>query len=189
MNWANLVTLARIGLVPVFVYVLYLDGGRALPGSTSGPGTWLAFLIFAVAAISDSLDGYLARRYGTITKLGQFLDPLADKLLVGAALLMLVIYRAFPEWAAVVIIVREVIVSILRSAGLKRGRSMPASLPGKIKTSIQIPMVLLWLLPRVGYVRQIQDVIVYLAVIATVVSGALYLTRAKHLLTPSEDRV
>lgn len=178
MSWANVLTFGRIALTPLFVYLMY--AGEARPSSAAVPV--LAIAVFAAAALSDSLDGYLARRQGRISALGQFLDPLADKLLVGAALVTLVALREFPVWAAAVIFAREIVVSVLRSAALRRGRSMPASLSGKIKTAMQIPMVMLWLLPRAGAVRAAQDAAVYLAVGLTLLSGARYLARARALL-------
>ena len=121
-----------------------------------------------------------------ITPLGQFLDPLADKLLVGVALLGLVLIRDFPLWAALVIIGREFAISILRTAGLRRGRSMPATIHGKIKTALQVPMVLIWLMPRRGTMLTVQDVVMWLAVAFTVISGAQYLMRARGLLDRSQ---
>lgn len=121
-----------------------------------------------------------------ITPLGQFLDPLADKLLVGVALLGLVLIRDFPLWAALVIIGRELAISILRTAGLRRGRSMPATIHGKIKTALQVPMVLIWLMPRRGAMVTVQDVVMWLAVAFTVISGAQYLMRARRLLDRSQ---
>lgn len=186
MNWANLVTFGRIALIPVFVYFMY--AGETQDGEAATRiGPWVAIVVFAVAAGSDSLDGYLARRQERITLLGQFLDPLADKLLVGAALVTLVMLREFPAWAAVVIAVREVAVSLLRSAALRRGRSFPASLFGKMKTATQIPTVMLWLFPRAGAVARLQDFAVLVAVALTVVSGVQYFARARTLLAPGDD--
>ena len=165
------------------------NGAVRHSSSTTSRTTWIAFGIFAIAAASDFLDGYLARRLNSITKLGQFLDPLADKLLVAAALFGLVVLRDLPAWVAIVIVVREVLVSALRTVGLRRGNSMPASFPGKVKTAIQIPMVLVWLMPRVGVVRTLQDVVMYLAVVLTVGSGVLYFMKAKQMLARSSDGV
>lgn len=188
MNWANLVTLGRMALIPVFVWVMYASEVRDGEAATR-VGPWMAIVVFAVAAVSDSLDGYLARRHERITPFGQFLDPLADKLLVGAALITLVVLREFPAWAAAVIVVREIAVSLLRSAALRRGRSMPASTAGKLKTATQIPTVMLWLLPRSGWVAPVQDAAVIFAVVMTVVSGAQYFARAKSLLAPRDDAI
>lgn len=138
MNLPNWITIGRIALVPVFVWLGYASSSDAALG---------AFFIFVFASLSDSLDGYLARRSGQITRLGQFLDPLADKLLVGAALVVLVDTRSFPVWAALVIAVREVAVQILRTRIVAAGGTLPASPLGKLKTVIQTVMVSWWLLP------------------------------------------
>lgn len=186
MTWATAVTILRIALIPLFVVFMFRDGGDPADPATS-VGSYLAFIVFAVAALSDSLDGYLARRHGAITPLGQFLDPLADKLLVGAALVTLVILREFPAWAAAVIAIREIAVSALRSLAIRRGRSVPASALGKAKTMVQIPTVLLWLLPRDGSLVLVQDAAVWIAVALTLISGAQYFRRAGDLLAKRED--
>lgn len=184
VNLPNLITTLRLLLIPPFVYLMGRAGHSAPDGIEMGTSAWLAATIFAVASYSDWLDGWLARSRGMVTKLGQFLDPLADKLLIGAAMITLVSYRRFPLWAAVVIGVREVLISILRSMALRRGRDMPATLPGKIKTAFQVPMVLVWLLPRRGALVIVQDLSVYLSVILTLLSGALYATKTTKLLKP-----
>jgi CDP-diacylglycerol---glycerol-3-phosphate 3-phosphatidyltransferase len=186
MNWANFVTAIRIMLAPVFVYFMYAGGGRGFD-SASKAGSVIAFVVFAVAAASDSLDGFLARRHNMVTRLGQFLDPAADKLLVGAALVTLVALRGFPLWAAVVIAFREVAVSLLRSLAMRRGGSLPASPSGKLKTAAQIPTVMLWLLARRGWVATVQDVSVYLAVAVTVASGIQYFARVRSILGPRDQ--
>lgn len=185
MNWPNFVTVVRILLVPVFVFFMY-TGTRESEGAATAVGSWVALIVFAVAAATDSLDGYLARRYERITRFGQFLDPLADKLLVGAALVTLVQLRDFPLWAAVVIVAREVAVSLLRSVALRRHRSLPASRLGKAKTALQIPTVLAWLLPRSGVIAVVQDILVVFAVFVTVYSGLLYFAMAGRLLAPRD---
>ncbi len=138
MNLPNAITFARVALVPVFLVAAYRDTDAA---------QLTALVVFVVASLSDSLDGYLARRSGTITRLGQFADPLADKLLVGAALVVLVADEGFPLWAALVIAVREVAVQVLRITRTTGGRTMPASPFAKAKTATQLGMVSWWLLP------------------------------------------
>jgi CDP-diacylglycerol--glycerol-3-phosphate 3-phosphatidyltransferase len=185
VNWAVAVTFLRIALVPIFLYFMYADRQRGdETASTVAPV--FALIVFAVAAVSDSLDGYLARRHKRVTSFGQFLDPLADKLLVGAALVTLVAFRDFPAWAAIVIVIREVAVSLLRIAAVGRGRSLPANLVGKLKTAIQIPTVMIWLLPRQDEVAIVQDLVLWLAVVLTVVSGVMYFARARALLAPRD---
>ena len=134
MNLPNAITVGRIVLIPVFFALAY------------GRSTAAAVIVFLVASASDSLDGYLARRHGTVSRAGQFLDPLADKLLVGAALVVLVDTRPFPLWAAIVIAVREVAVQVLRIRVVSTGADLPASPAAKYKTFTQLVMVSWWLL-------------------------------------------
>jgi CDP-diacylglycerol---glycerol-3-phosphate 3-phosphatidyltransferase len=181
LNPANLVTFARIALIPLFVYFM----NQAGPGTTMGTASWSALIIYLVATLSDYVDGYLARRLHVITRLGQFLDPLADKFLVGAALVSLIVYRGFPVWAAIVIAVREIGIVALRSAAMKRGNSMPASRHAKYKTTVQLVMVLAWLLPPLGAMRFVQEALVYVAVAITVWSGLRYAQLGRQLLTPA----
>ena len=138
MNLPNAITIARIALVPVFLVLAYKDSKAAAIG---------AFCVFLIASLSDSLDGYLARKNDTISRMGQFLDPLADKLLVGAALVVLVDTRSFPLWAALALAFREVAVQILRTSIVSGGGDLPASPVAKAKTVVQISMVCWWLLP------------------------------------------
>lgn len=184
MNPANLVTFARIALIPAFVYFMYQAGD----GTDMGSAGWIALLIYVVATLSDYIDGHLARRLDVITRLGQFLDPLADKFLVGAALVALIAYRGFPAWAAVVIAIREVAIVALRSAAMRRGNSMPAGKHAKYKTSVQLVMVLAWLVPPSGGMDVVQQVLVYVAVAVTVWSGMRYAVISKQLLTPAAGR-
>jgi len=138
MNWPNAITVARVLMVPVFVALAYTDSDRAFVASLA---------VFGVASLSDFVDGYLARRWGITSPFGEWADPLADKLLVGAALVVLVDLRSFPLWVALVIAVREIVVQILRAAIVKRGGALPASAAGKLKTILQIGMVGWWLAP------------------------------------------
>lgn len=138
MNLPNAITVARVGMVPVFVVLAYGDTDRAVIGS---------LVVFGVASLSDLVDGYLARRWDITTPFGEWADPLADKLLVGAALVVLVDLRAFPLWAALVVAAREIVVQILRAFIVKYGGALPASPAAKLKTLLQIGMVGWWLAP------------------------------------------
>jgi CDP-diacylglycerol--glycerol-3-phosphate 3-phosphatidyltransferase len=138
MNAANAITIIRVALVPVFIYLAYGD---------SAPMAVASLVVFGVASASDWVDGYVARRNGTTSAFGEFMDPLADKLLVGAALYVLVDARDFPLWAALVIAAREVIVQVLRIRIVQRGGALPASPAAKAKTVTQLLMVSWWLLP------------------------------------------
>lgn len=163
MSLPNAITFARIALVPMFVVLAYVEGSSAAVG---------AFAVFVTASLSDSLDGYLARRHGTESRLGKFLDPLADKLLVGAALFVLVDDRFFPLWAAILIAIREIAVQVLRTSIVRRGGDLPASTTAKAKTVLQIVMVGWWLLPiEVG---PFHWVLLVAALAATLWSGAEY---------------
>ena len=170
MNLPNAITVARIALVPVFVYSAYLDSDAA---------ALVAFALFLAASLSDLVDGYLARRAGTITKVGEFLDPLADKLLVGAALFVLVDRRSFPLWAALVIGVREVVIQIWRIRVVNAGGRLPASRFAKLKTALQITMVSWWLLPWES-TTVAHYALMIAALAATVLSGLEYLQASER---------
>lgn len=166
MNLPNAITVARIALVPFFVVAAYTDSTAGAVG---------AFLLFLIASLSDIVDGYLARRSGVITRVGEFLDPLADKLLVGAALWALVGTRGFPLWAALVIAVREVVIQILRIRIVNAGGTLPASRFAKLKTIVQIVMVSWWLLPW-EETNLAHWALMIAAVVVTVASGVEYFT-------------
>ncbi|MBE6071009.1 MAG: CDP-diacylglycerol--glycerol-3-phosphate 3-phosphatidyltransferase [Clostridium butyricum] len=138
MNLANKLTLIRIFLVPIFLIFLIAKG---IPY-----GTFIATFIFILASLTDKLDGYIARSRNQITNFGKFMDPLADKLLVTAALISLVELQIVPAWAAIIIIAREFAVSGLRSIAAAQGKVIAASWWGKIKTVIQIVAIILLLL-------------------------------------------
>jgi CDP-diacylglycerol---glycerol-3-phosphate 3-phosphatidyltransferase len=147
--------------------------------SPSRAGAYLASILFVVAAASDSVDGYLARRYEIASRLGQWLDPLADKILITAPVITLTAVGRFPLWAAAVIVVREFAVSALRAWLGTRGEAMPASWWGKVKTAAQMLAVLLYLLPNLGSeVRDLRFAILVAAVALTALSGLDYFWRA-----------
>lgn len=138
MNLPNAITVGRIALVPVFWVLAFKDSAGA---------TAAALIVFIIASLSDFVDGYIARRDNKISRVGQFLDPTADKLLVGAALVVLVAERGFPLWAALLLAAREVIVQVVRTNVVREGGTLPSSATGKIKTVSQLVMVSWWLLP------------------------------------------
>lgn len=137
LNWANRVTLARIVLIPVVVVVLL----ARLPNW----GPWWAAVLFTLLAATDAVDGYLARSRNEITNFGKLLDPLADKLLVTAALVSLVELGSLPAWAAIVIIAREFIVTGLRMVAVAEGQVIAAGSFGKLKTVLQIIAVVMFI--------------------------------------------
>lgn len=166
MNIPNSLTLLRIVLIPIFVIVLVVR----IPY-----GDLLAAFIFMVAALTDSLDGYLARKYKQITKLGIILDPIADKLLITAALISLVELGRIPGWIAIVILGREFAVSGLRAVKAEEGVIIPASQLGKLKTISQIFAVILIILENVyPPLKGAGPWAMYIAVAITVISGIDY---------------
>lgn len=184
-NLANSITFFRILLIPVFMAFLLGAvpfGGDAAQALHTG-GLWSA-AVFALAAATDMLDGYTARRRREVTVLGAFLDPLADKLLVSAALVALVQLQKLSAWVAMVIIAREFAVSGLRMVAAAEGVIIPASIWGKVKTVCQLVAVMAiildpgWVLA--GY--RIDRWLVGLAVVLTVTSGADYFVRARGRL-------
>ena len=166
MNWPNAITIVRVLLVPVFVVLAYSD---------SDTGVLWSLIVFGIASLSDFVDGYLARRWDITSPFGEWADPLADKLLIGAALVVLVDLRAFPLWAALVIAVREVIVQWIRAVIVKRGGALPASPAAKLKTVLQIGMVGWWLVPWES-LNPVHWAWVAAVVIATLWSGADYVS-------------
>lgn len=156
-------------MVP-FLVVLILAGDRS--------ASYVAALVFVVAAATDGLDGYLARRHASTSRTGQWLDPLADKVLVSAPVITLAALGEFPVWAAVVIVAREIGISLLRVVLGLRGRSMPASPSAKVKTSVQLTAIVLYILPLGSAWDGIRLGLLILAVVLTVVTGIQYLARA-----------
>jgi CDP-diacylglycerol--glycerol-3-phosphate 3-phosphatidyltransferase len=140
-----------------------------------------AAAVFAAGALTDGVDGYLARRFDTVTRTGQWLDPLADKLFVSAPVVTLTALGGFPAWAAVIIVARELGISALRAYLGLRGRAMPASSAAKLKTSLQLLAITLYILPLGAGANGIRLAVLVAAVIMTVITGADYLVRAARL--------
>ena len=184
-NLANAITIGRILLIPVFLVVLF-------SGLPEPYADIIAAAVFILAAATDKLDGYIARRQQSITTLGQFLDPLADKLLIAAALIALVSQSRVSALIAVVIIGREIAVSVLRVVGLSQGVSIPADRYGKLKTVLQIIYVVYVILPTEDIARllylppawamPIQWILAVVVVIVTLVSGINYFRNARGLV-------
>ncbi len=137
----------------------------------------IAAVVFVFGALTDGLDGYLARRYTGSTRIGVWLDPLADKILVSAPIIALSITGEFPVWAAAVIVGREIAVSLLRAWLGARGEGMPASPWGKAKTAVQMILVPLYLLPLGAGADTAKRVVLWLAVALTLWSGLDYFLR------------
>lgn len=174
-NLANIITVVRILLAPIFVVLLVLDDGA------DGPLRIAAALLFIVAIATDGVDGMLARRRNLVTDLGILLDPIADKLLTGAALVMLAVLAELPEWVVAVILVREFGITLFRFAML-RDRVIPASRGGKLKTVVQAVAISAALLPLWNLVGDsvniVNTVLMSAAVVLTIVTGIDYLVQA-----------
>ncbi|WP_425456037.1 CDP-diacylglycerol--glycerol-3-phosphate 3-phosphatidyltransferase [Arthrobacter echini] len=177
LNIANVLTVVRILMVPFFIWFLLLDDSRG------GLFRWLAVLTFAVAIYTDKLDGDLARSRGLITDFGKIADPIADKLLIGSALVLLSVLGELWWWVTIVILVRELGITVLRFAVIRYG-VMPASRGGKLKTVVQTVAILLFLLP----LQNLGDwawwpaaLVMAAAVVITVVTGVDYIVQAARL--------
>lgn len=173
-NVANALTGVRLLLVPAFWVLLLHDGGIHAQWRVA------AFFVFAVASITDRYDGELARRRGQVTNLGKIADPIADKALVGAALVALSLLGQVVWWVTVVILAREVVVTVVRFAVIRHG-VIAASRGGKAKTLLQAVALGLYVLPAVGFSHAVADVIMIVAVLVTLATGGDYLARAVRL--------
>jgi CDP-diacylglycerol--glycerol-3-phosphate 3-phosphatidyltransferase len=176
-NVANAVTMARIALVPFFVIALVADDGRSVSWRLVATG------IFLLAAVTDRLDGYLARRDNLVTDLGKLLDPIADKLLIGAGLIALSMLGELSWWVTVAILVRELGITAMRFMVL-RYAVMPASRGGKLKTVLQVAAIALFLLPLdvlPSFLGVLAAVAMAAAVAVTLVTGVDYVRQALRL--------
>jgi len=172
INLPNVLTLLRMLAVPVIVV--------ALLGETPN-GDTLAAAVFALAALTDGLDGYFARSRDAVTTFGKLMDPIADKLLIAAALVSLVSLDRVAAWVAMVIIAREFAVTVMRAIAVERGIVISASWMGKVKTVLQIAAVFALIAANPAPVWV--DALVYLAVAATAISGADYFFGLRRKLT------
>jgi CDP-diacylglycerol--glycerol-3-phosphate 3-phosphatidyltransferase len=179
-NWnlPNLITVVRILLAPVFIWMLLADNGAhdAL--------RWAAAVLFIIAIATDGIDGMIARRHNLVTDLGKILDPIADKILTGGALVCLSILGELPWWVTIVILVREIGITVFRFVML-RDRVIPASRGGKLKTIAQSVSISLALLPFWlvfgEWVHWLNTATMTVALVLTVISGLDYLVSAWRL--------
>ncbi|MDD8012679.1 MAG: CDP-diacylglycerol--glycerol-3-phosphate 3-phosphatidyltransferase [Acidobacteriota bacterium] len=172
MTKANIITIVRIIMVPFFLVILLTEMQNK---------EFIAFAIFVIAAVTDSLDGYVARKYNQVTDLGKFLDPMADKLLVSAALIALVYLQEVETWVAAIIILRELFITVFRFYYLVNNASFSASVPAKLKTTFQIVALAILIiyrkLPFSGILHLLGTAVLYIAVFLTVYSGVEYVIR------------
>lgn len=164
LNLPTLLTFSRIVLIPFFIL-------------TAPDRPFLGALIFGIASVTDFLDGFLARRRGQITKFGIILDPIADKFLIISALILLVDMARLSAWIAIVIIVREFLVTGLRAVALSKDIVIPAEMGGKLKTSFQITAILCLIIGTDIYGVDLYDmgiIFVWIALALSIVSGIQY---------------
>jgi CDP-diacylglycerol---glycerol-3-phosphate 3-phosphatidyltransferase len=189
LNAPNLLTLGRVALIPLFLYLLSYENRR---------NSFLAAAIYSVAALSDWVDGWLARVSGKVTTLGKFLDPLADKVIVLSALVMLVRLGRAPVWVVVVILAREFLISGLRTIAVSEGLVIPASQRGKWKTSLQLTGIICLMLHyhfAIDYLfgtamtdfQTVGSALLYLSLVPAFVSAVEYV-RAFYTLDTGEQR-
>lgn len=184
MNTANKLTISRICLIPVFIVAALFECAAA---------GWAAFAVFVIASLTDYVDGRIARKYNMISAFGKFLDPLADKLLVTAALCVFVERGTVSVWVLFIITVREFVVTGIRLVAAADGTVIAASMWGKIKTVLQLVVISLMLLPvNTGIYKEIigtlcvADILIYAVCLVTVLSGIDYLVKNKGILKSSK---
>ena len=189
MNIANKLTLLRMLMIPVFIFLLLNYSadqvvwlGTAIPVNQ----VWAA-VVFALASFTDFLDGYLARKYQLVTSFGAFFDPMADKLLVMAALILLVQVASVPGWVVFIILARELMVTGLRVLiAQSNGKVMAAAMPGKIKTTTQMLAILCFLLQDLGrsvWGFSLANLLLYVCLFFTIYSGLEYFYHARHVFS------
>ena len=192
MNLPNKITISRICMIPVFMIIMLpsMDWGTWVINDVELPVShFVGALIFIIASTTDWIDGYYARKYNLVTTLGKFLDPLADKLLVSAALIILVGYELAPAWIVILIISREFAVTGLRLVLAGEGEVVAANQLGKIKTWTQIIAIsalLLHNLPFAWINFPFADIALYVALFFTIWSGWDYFAKNKHAFLNSK---
>lgn len=175
MNLANKMTVLRVFLIPFFLLALYM-----IPQPW---GQYIGVSIFIVASITDFVDGWVARKYNMVTNFGKFMDPLADKMLVGAALIYLTEIHKMPAWATIIIISREFLISGFRLVAAEKGHVISAGMWGKIKTAVTMVVIPFFLLPITAeWVATVDIVLILLVVMLTVFSAIDYMAKNKDVL-------
>lgn len=176
MNLPNKLTVLRVLMIPFFVAFMLMD---IVPGMDK----WIALAIFAIASLTDLLDGKIARKYNLVTNFGKFMDPLADKLLVSSAMICLVEMGRLPAWIVIIIISREFIISGFRLVASDSGIVIAASYWGKFKTVFQMVMIIVMIMDLGPSFAMLETILIYVALILTVVSLIDYVAKNKEVLT------
>ncbi len=182
VNLPNGLTVLRLAMVPLFAVLLLQDSG------SEQAGRYWAALVFVLAIITDPIDGMIARRTGQVTEFGKMADPIADKALIGAALIGLSVLELLPWWVTVVILAREVGVTLLRFWVIRHG-VIAASRGGKLKTVAQSVAIALYILPLTGLLASARWWVMAVAVALTVLTGVDYVYRAVTLRRTSDRAV
>ena len=191
MNLPNKITVSRVLLIPIFMLFMLVDfgfGTVTVAGTEMLTGHLIGGLIFIVASITDWLDGYIARKHGLVTNMGKFLDPLADKLLVSAAFIILVELGTAPSWIVIIIISREFAVTGLRLILAGGGEVVAANQLGKLKTTAQILAIVSLLLNNIFFESigvPFGMIMLYIALIFTIWSGFDYFYKNRRVLLES----
>lgn len=166
MTTASKITLLRVALIPLYMVFMYLSGGSA------NYWMWIALALFIIASLTDFVDGHIARKYNQVTDFGKFLDPLADKLLVIAAMAMFCEWGTFPAWALMIVLAREFAVSGLRMVAAPKGKVIAAGKSGKFKTaSTMVGLCFMMAFPSIVWLNWI---VIGVIVITTLYSGVEY---------------
>ncbi|MCL2865500.1 MAG: CDP-diacylglycerol--glycerol-3-phosphate 3-phosphatidyltransferase [Lachnospiraceae bacterium] len=176
MNLPNKLTVLRVIMIPFFVFFMLTD-------LFGGVGKWIALALFCIASFTDYLDGHIARKNNLITNFGKFMDPLADKLLVCAAMICLIELGLLSSWIVVIIISREFIISGFRLVASDSGIVIAASYWGKFKTVFQMIMIIVLIADLGGVFNIIGQISVWIALVLTVVSLLDYVIKNKQVLT------
>ncbi|MPY17075.1 CDP-diacylglycerol--glycerol-3-phosphate 3-phosphatidyltransferase [Paenibacillus glucanolyticus] len=191
MNLANKITIARMLLIPLFIlffaeYPLWLTENNRFFGFIQEDGRYIALAVFILASATDKLDGYIARKYNQITNLGKLLDPLADKLLISVALIMMVQSGMVATWIAVVIIAREFVITGLRMVASEQGIALSADKLGKLKMVLQVVAIAAVLLDNYPFqfvtLIQVDEWLMLAAAGLTIYSGIHYLLNNYRLI-------
>ena len=175
MTTASKITLARVALIPAYMTTMYLSRGEA------GLWLWISLGIFIIASLTDFIDGHIARKYNQVSDFGKFLDPLADKLLVTAAMLIFVQWGRMPSWAVMVVLTREFAVSGLRMVAATGGKVLAAGWSGKVKTFSTMVGLCVMMAFSVGWIDWTVTIVI---VATTLYSGIEYFVQNWNVIKP-----